>query len=177
MLGLEFQVASPQVEEPPPAPGQDGGEYARSMALLKGREAARARRDAIIIAADTVVVLEGRILGKPATVEEAESMLNSLCGREHTVFTGCYVALEEEGIEEVLLVESRVRLRAASREEISAYVATGEPMDKAGAYGVQGIGGCLVEQVHGSCTNVVGLPLSHLVERMVRLGLLEVVEP
>ena len=109
------------------------------------------------LAADTVVVLEGTCLGKPAGVAEAKAMLMALSGTAHEVVTGVVIRLGEH--ERAVAVTTRVTFRALSRQEIDRYVATGEPMDKAGAYGIQGHGGALVDTVYGSYTNVVGLPL------------------
>jgi septum formation protein len=112
-----------------------------------------------VLAADTVVVIDGELLGKPKDPEDARRMLARIAGREHTVLTG--VALEEPGRERKTsaLASSRVRMGALSAEEIAWYVETGEPLDKAGSYAVQGIGALFVEEVFGNYTNVVGLPL------------------
>lgn len=112
-----------------------------------------------MLAADTVVVIDGELLGKPKDPEDACSMLAKIAGREHTVLTG--VALEDvdRNRRTAALERSRVRMAALTAEEIEWYVATGEPLDKAGSYAVQGIGALFVEEVHGNYTNVVGLPL------------------
>ncbi len=176
MLGLEFQVEPAPVLEPDPLPREAPGAYALRAARTKGRWVAERRPSFLVVAADTVVALDGEILGKPTSPPEAVSMLRRLCGREHRVHTGCYFALLERGVEETLAVESTVRLRRASTREMELYVATGEPMDKAGAYGVQGIGGWLVEEIRGSCSNVIGLPLSQLMGAMAAAGVLELRE-
>ena len=129
------------------------------LRLAKAKAAARAHPGELVLAADTVVVLDGDLLGKPTDPEDARRMLARIAGREHTVLTA--VALEEpEKDRRVSAVESsRVRMAALSPEEIAWYVETGEPMDKAGSYAVQGLGALLVEAVYGNYTNVVGLPL------------------
>ncbi len=129
------------------------------LRLAQAKAAARAHPGELVLAADTVVVLDGELLGKPADPAGARRMLARIAGREHTVLTG--VALEEpERQGEVSAVESsRVRMAALSPEEIAWYVATGEPLDKAGSYAIQGIGALFVEEVFGNYTNVVGLPL------------------
>ena len=120
--------------------------------------------DRIVVSADTIVHLGADVLGKPADDSEARSMLGALSGRWHDVTTG--VAIRRQGQSEVFAVTTRVRFRTLSDGDIQRYVDTGEPRDKAGAYGIQGIGGALVAEVRGSWTNVMGLPvertLTHL---------------
>jgi septum formation protein len=112
----------------------------------------------VIIGADTDVVLDGVVLGKPRDPADAEAMLARLAGRDHTVYSGVCVR-NEGGALRFVLTRSEVAIAPLSRDEIAAYVATGEPLDKAGAYGIQGLGGRLVQRVAGSYTGVVGLPL------------------
>jgi septum formation protein len=113
------------------------------------------------LAADTMVVHQGVVLGKPAAVSEAKEMLERLSGSEHEVVTGVVVRLGD--VERSLAVTTKVTFRPLSLQEIEKYVATQEPMDKAGAYGIQGVGGALVDSVFGSYTNVVGLPLAQTI--------------
>ncbi len=120
-----------------------------------------------MLAADTTVVLGERILGKPGSRDEAEQMLAALSGRAHAVLTA--VALAPFG--EAIVIESAVHFRALSAAEISWYVATGEPMDKAGAYAIQGIGGVFVSRLEGSHSNVIGLPLAETIALLGRAGL------
>lgn len=132
------------------------------LRLAKAKAAAQTHPGELVLAADTVVVLDGELLGKPTDAADARRMLARIAGREHTVLTA--VALEEpdprRGDQRVVSVESsRVRMAALSPEEIAWYVDTGEPMDKAGSYAIQGIGALFVEEVFGNYTNVVGLPL------------------
>ncbi len=165
--GLAFEVAEPApgAEE---AAGPDAD--AARRALLKARSAARARPDALALAADTVVVLEGRALGKPASAEDASRMLGLLSGRTHEVITA-FVLLGPDFREEGAAA-TKVRFREIDGETIARYVKSGEPMDKAGAYAIQGAGGSLVDRVEGSYTNVVGLPLAETLAALGRGGVL-----
>ena len=156
----DFQILSPDVDEAV-EPGLSPARMVEALSLRKARAAAgRAGAEDLIIAADTVVALDGRVLGKPRDQEEAFAMLSALSGREHRVYTGVTVlgggqaATEHE--------ETAVAFRALSPEEIRDYIATGEPMDKAGAYGIQGVGALLVQGIRGDYCNVVGRPLFRL---------------
>ena len=121
-----------------------------------------------VIAADTIVVIDGEILGKPKSAAEAADMLQHLSGRKHKVMTGVAVAYEGKLISEVCITD--VFFRELTFEEIIAYVTTGEPLDKAGAYGIQGQGAILVEKIEGCYNNVVGLPLTQLYLMLKKLG-------
>ena len=121
-----------------------------------------------VIAADTVVVAEGVILGKPQNEEDAVEMLKQLSGKTHKVMTGIAVSYAGEMLAEVC--ETEVVFRELTDEEIKKYVATGEPLDKAGAYGIQGMGAVLVEKINGCYNNVVGLPLTRLQLILAKLG-------
>lgn len=168
-LGLCFEVIPASLEEPPPGKTPPE-EYVKTLALAKAREVAdRASRGAIL-AADTVVVLEGEILGKPKNFDEARRMLSALSGRTHQVFTG-YTILSERG-EIIRAVRTEVVMKPLSPEEIEAYLATGEPMDKAGAYAIQGLASYMVQEVRGSVTNVIGLPLTEVVTDLLKLRLI-----
>jgi septum formation protein len=164
-LGLGFDLAPAQVDETL-GPGEPPDQAALRLAQAKAASAAAAAPAAAVLAADTLVEAEGRVLGKPADDEEAKAMLELLSGREHRVVTG--FCLRFAGRVDTGLGRSRVRLRRLAPAEIAAYVAGGEPRDKAGAYAVQGAGAALVEEVSGSYTNVVGLPLAACVELMLR---------
>jgi septum formation protein len=124
--------------------------------------------DLPVIAADTVVVAEGVILGKPQDAEEAVKMLKQLSGKTHKVLTGIAIAYAGEILAEVC--ETKVVFRELSEDEIKQYVATGEPLDKAGAYGIQGKGAVLVEKIDGCYNNVVGLPLTRMQLILAKLG-------
>ena len=129
-----------------------------------------ARRAHLVLTSDTIVVLEGRIMGKPHSEAQAEEMLTALSGREHSVFTA-FTLLPGTGEPRTEYVETRVRFRALSRQEILAYIASGEPMDKAGAYGIQGLGALLVEGIRGDYYTVMGLPLCRVCEALKQYGI------
>lgn len=142
--------------------------YAARVARAKA-DAVRAREpDALVIAADTIVVIDGEILGKPADAGAAAAMLRKLSGRAHTVHTALAVGFGDRTEEAVESVE--VTFRALTEGEIAAYVATGEPMDKAGSYGIQGYGATIVERVDGDYFSVMGLGLRRLVDLLARVG-------
>jgi septum formation protein len=175
-LGLLFEVRPSGIEEPLPA---DIPARALATALARAKAADVADRlrggaeaPAVIVGADTLVVLDGRPLGKPASRHDARRMLRALRGRTHEVVTAVVVReADAAGRELTETVVSRVVMRAYTDEEIDAYVATGEPDDKAGAYAVQGAGGRLVRRVEGCYTNVVGLPLTTTARLLRAFGL------
>lgn len=142
----------------------------KRLALSKARDVARKVKEGIVIGADTVVVYRGKILGKPIDEADAEGMLRKLSGHEHEVMTGLAIVDVDRGEEAVECVKTKVKFRRLSPEEIREYVATGEPLDKAGAYGIQGKGAALVKSIEGCYYNVVGLPLAKLVEMLKSLG-------
>jgi septum formation protein len=143
----------------------------RQAALEKARPVVHAQPDAVVIAADTVVVLDGVVLGKPATVEDAEDMLRLLSGRAHYVTTGVVVAHGRRGLTMADDSTTLVQFRRLLPEEIHRYVATGEPMDKAGAYGIQGRAALFVERLEGDYFSVVGLPLARLARMLDAVGM------
>jgi septum formation protein len=155
--GVSFTVVAPEVDEfwPDSDPVQ-----AVELAMSKARAVARSRLTGeLVLAADTIVRLRGRVMGKPRDAAEARAMLTTLSGAEHTVTTGVAAMLAPDGDPLTVRVDSRVRLRRLTPEEIDDYVATGSPLDKAGAYAVQDERWNLVEHVDGSVTNVIGLPM------------------
>ena len=143
-----------------------------AVALDKARAVAREWMGgpAVVLGADTEVVLDGRYLGKPRDAADAARMLRALSGRTHEVVTGLALVDAPSGREETLAVTTRVTMLDASDDEIAAYVATGEPLDKAGAYAVQGLGARLVARVDGCFTNVVGLPVETTRRLLERWG-------
>ncbi len=166
-LGLSFRVRPADLDESP-LPGEDPATYVERLAGEKAR--ARVEAGEAVLAADTIVVLDGEILGKPQDGPDARRMLATMQGRWHTVLTG--VALRLPSGEEAVTVEStQVRIADLSEREIAAYVATGEPLDKAGSYGIQGRGALLVEEIDGNYGTVVGLPLPATARLFRRLGL------
>jgi len=146
--------------------GESPEEYAVRVALDKARAAAVRSRSGIVIAADTIVVMNDTILGKPVDTADAVRMLTMLSGRMHLVMTGVAVMDASKGKHLTRISVTRVWFRDLTHDEIVAYVATGEPLDKAGAYGIQGKGALLVERIEGCYFNVVGLPLSLLREML-----------
>jgi septum formation protein len=151
-------------------PGEAPGAYAVRVALDKACVTARRAKAGIIIGADTIVVLDDAILGKPADAEDAGRMLSLLSGRMHRVLTGLAVVDAASGREMTRLSETKVWFRDLLPEELAAYVASGEPLDKAGAYGIQEKGALLVSRIEGCYFNVVGLPLSLLGEMLREFG-------
>jgi septum formation protein len=157
--GAVFTVVDPgpDREWPGAAEARNG---VRALALDKARRVADRRRDAVVIGADTVVVVRGERLGKPANAAEAVEMLRRLHGRTHEVWTGIAVVRDRE--QRTTAEVTKVQFARLSPAEIEAYVDSREPLDKAGAYGIQGLGGQFVRRIEGDYTNVVGLPLARL---------------
>ncbi|HPT15836.1 MAG TPA: Maf family protein [Kiritimatiellia bacterium] len=168
-LGYAFEVVTPATEEKARS-GESAPDYVRRNAAEKAADvAARATPGAVVIAADTVVVLRGRIMEKPRSEAEACAMLRSLGGQVHQVVTGfCVRGPGPDGAERVhaRTVSTDVEFKELAEAEIAAYVRSGEPMDKAGAYAIQGRAAYMIRQIRGSYTNVVGLPLTELVETL-----------
>ncbi len=163
----DFAVRPAKGEEAAPA-GLSPAELVEYLSRQKAAEVSAACPGDIVAAADTVVVLDGRVLGKPKTSEQAIEMLTALSGRAHTVYTGVTVRRGGEAVTEH--EATCVRFRPLSQAEIAAYVATGEPMDKAGAYGIQGRGAGLVEGITGDSFTVRGLPVCRLARILARFG-------
>jgi septum formation protein len=164
-LNLRFEVRSPDIDEtrfPDEMPGAYVERIARAKAI------AVAGSDDVTVAADTTVVFEGKVMGKPGHPEEARSMLRRLQGARHEVLTGLAVSSRDET--HSLVDSTEVEIMSMTDEEIAAYVAGGEPMDKAGAYALQGEGGVFVTSVHGSPSTVVGLPIHQLPRLLGRVG-------
>lgn len=167
-LGLTFTVRSSDVDESV-SPGLTPAQVVESLSARKGEAVAQLSQPGdLILSADTVVALEGAILGKPRSREEAAAMLSALSGRTHQVYTG--VTLLQDGRRLTGHEVTAVTFRPLSPEEIAAYVSTGEPMDKAGAYGIQGLGALLAERLEGDYFNVMGLPLCRLGQMLSRFG-------
>lgn len=160
LLGLitpDFEICVSGAEETVD-PNLSPADTVLALSRVKGEAVAREHPEDTVIAADTVVALDGKILGKPANAAEAEHMLRFLSGRTHAVYTGVYIA---SGGREVRFYEKTdVSFYPLTNEEIGEYVATGEPFDKAGAYGIQGKGALLVKGIHGDYFNVVGFPMA-----------------
>ena len=161
-LGLTFRIVAPDVDESR-HPDEEPDSYVERVARMKAL--AVAAPGSVTLAADTTVVHEGKVLGKPAHPAEARSMLGRLQGETHAVFTGVAVAVA--GAVSSAVDRSLVRMSVMTDIEIDRYVAGGEPIDKAGSYALQGLGGMFVESVDGSPSNVIGLPL-HVAARLLR---------
>ena len=157
--GLTFQVLTSQAEEDNTIQ-LDPAELTVYHAKNKGREIAAQHPDALVISADTIVVCEDEIMGKPFNEEDAYRMLRTLSGKTHQVITGFGVRLEKYGKSVYDAVQTDVTFRTLAEEEILAYIDTAEPFDKAGAYAIQGQGSILIEKINGCFFNVVGFPLS-----------------
>ena len=170
LLGLSFYVLPSKIKEPPPASGQCPEEYATYLANLKAEDVCQRRSDCLILAADTIVVLGKKILGKPRTEDHALEMLQNLSGQTHEVITGVTLLCKQKQINISFTCKSSVTIAKFPENVLKGYVQTGEPMDKAGAYGIQGVGAFLVQKISGSYTNVVGLPLTELVEHLDKIG-------
>ena len=172
MLGVRNLEICPARGEEQPHPELSPAELVQALSLAKAREVAAsagAGTEDVVIGADTVVALDGAVLGKPKDEADAARMLRALSGRTHTVFTG--VTVLRGGATLCRADETRVRFRTLSDGEIARYIATGEPMDKAGAYGAQGLASLFVEGLEGDFFNVMGLPLCMLGQMLKEVGI------
>ncbi len=168
LIGIAHEVRPMDIDESV-LPGEHPAPHAERLARAKADALARDEPAALVIAADTIVVIDGDILGKPRNAEEARTMLRRLSGRVHTVFTAMAVA---RGAQIASVVEEvEVEFRPLDDDEIARYVATGEPLDKAGAYGIQGYGATIVRRIHGDYFAVMGLSLVALVALLARVGI------
>ena len=168
-LGVEFAVVTVDTDETP-LDGESPQDLVLRLATAKAEAAADAATDAgIVLAADTVVVLGDRVLGKPGNCDDAVEMLLALSGQTHSVLTG--VALRTADGTRVALSATDVRFREIDQDEATAYWQSGEPCDKAGAYGIQGLGGVFVEAIDGSYSGVMGLPVFETVELLRSAGI------
>jgi septum formation protein len=168
--GIPYEAVAPRDVAEDVVPGERPAELVRRHALTKARSVAADYEGRLVLGADTVVVLDDRVFGKPADEAEARAMLATLAGRTHVVYTGLALVDGAGGREATEVEATAVTMRPLSAEEIGRYVATGEPADKAGAYAVQGRGSLLVERVEGDYFNVVGLPLYRLSKMLAAFG-------
>lgn len=159
MVTKEFEIRVSNVEEVVPE-GLSPAETVEFLSRLKGGAVFREFPDSTVIASDTVVAVDGAILGKPGSEEEAAGMLRTLSGRAHEVYTGVYIVNREKEIS--FSQRTEVEFYSLTEEEIRDYVKTGEPMDKAGAYGIQGLGALLVKGIAGDYYNVMGFPVARV---------------
>ncbi len=168
--GLSFRVAPPSSEDRVSPHTKRYAALVRRTALAKAQEVA-SRESGLVLAADTIVVCAGEVMGKPKTATEAKRMLRKLSGRWHHVYTG--VALVKNNCALVDYERTEVAFRVLSKQQIDWYVGTGEPMDKAGSYAIQGKGAALVRIIRGCYTNVIGLPLPKVLGMLAEFALLE----
>ncbi len=172
-LGLDVKVVGSSVDEDMFKNNKNPLTHVLRLSLEKAKDVA-GREKGVIIGADTIVFLNGEIIGKPRDEEEAKDILGRISGRVHTVYTGFTIIDNRTPIRTYQrAVSSEVKIKELTTEEIDWYVSTGEPMDKAGAYAVQGMGAFMVEWIRGSWTNVVGLPLTEVVQALREMGVLE----
>lgn len=169
-IGLDFEIIPSHVPEEHQK-GEAPEEYVARLSREKAAAIAEKHPDRWIIAADTTVLLGEQLLEKPMDRADAARMLSTIAGRTHVVYTGVTVEHARRGWHDTRVAESEVRMLPLSAKEIEWYVGTGEPLDKAGAYAVQGIGAMFIESIHGSYTNVVGLPLAMLFQMLRKAGI------
>ncbi len=172
-IGIPFRVIPSRVEEEC-LPGEAPRRFARRAARDKGLEVAARHPGTHVLSADTIVVVGGVLLGKPRDRRDGRRMLGLLSGREHLVHTAVCLLREPDGYRDEALVTTRVLFRNLSGPEIAGYLRTGESDDKAGAYAAQGAGNLLIERIAGSYTNVVGLPMTHVLSMLRRAGVVRV---
>jgi septum formation protein len=169
LLGHTFRSITSEVEETV-IPGEKPSEHVLRLSELKAREVGRQVGKGIVIGSDTIVVIDGDILGKPSSKEEAAEMLNRLQGHTHTVYTGFALFDPESGEVSTGFETTEVTMLPMNSDLIEKYIATGEPLDKAGAYGIQGYGAVLIPGIKGCYFNVMGLPLTKLMAALHRFS-------
>lgn len=169
--GISFVMQPGNVEEDLSQLEGSPAEKAKQLAFMKAREIADRNREGLVLGADTIVVVDGMIFGKPENNADARCMLMELSGREHSVITGLALIDSFSGEFRMDHEETRVRFARLTEDEIEAYIRTGEPFDKAGAYALQGMGALLVEGIVGCYSNVVGLPLMRLRKLLAEFGI------
>ena len=174
-MGLDFEVIPSKIFEGF-VQAESPKDHVIRLAEAKAREVASKYPDRWVVAADTIVCINGSILGKPQGREEAVEMLRRLSGQDHRVLTGFSVCHSRRGESDKEVVQTVVRMKPLTSAEIDWYVVTGEPYDKAGGYAIQGIGSFMIESIQGSYTNVVGLPLCQLIQMLNRLGAITISE-
>lgn len=168
-VGLSIEVINPSADEVMSA-SESPGEFASRVAFEKTASVSRGLASgSVVIGADTIVVVDGEVLGKPSDETDAARMLGLLSGREHHVLTAFSILRPSEELLHAQIVRTSVRVSQLAASDIEGYIKTGEPMDKAGAYGIQGIGAFMVEGITGSYTNVVGLPVPEVLKALTKL--------
>ena len=171
-LGLTFSVIPSDVDEHRVRVSEPV-DVVRTLAESKATDISDKHPESWVIGADTIVCIEGRILGKPDSKAEARDMLRRLSGKTHQVYTGYCICCQRTDRHFSDVVQTDVRFKNISDAEIEWYIRTGKPFDKAGGYGIQGIGSVLVKSINGSYTNVVGLPLCEVVDFLIKEGIVE----
>ena len=174
LAGLPFQIQIADIDETP-IDNESARDLVQRLALQKAERVAKDNPNSWVIGADTVVAVDGTILGKPADREDAKRMLLSLAGRKHEVLGGVSLVCSSEGASHVWLSVSEVEFYPLSDELVVQYVSTDEPYDKAGGYAIQGVAGQFVKEVSGSYSNIVGLDIAALVQRLYEQGIVGVV--
>ena len=169
--GLVFEVMPSQLDENSIGLSTPA-HYVKELAEAKAQEIAEKHSHSWVIGADTIVMLDDQILGKPASEDEARSMLRQLSGRVHQVYTGVCICCRSRGRSWSETVVTDVRFKHLTDAEIDWYIQSGEPFDKAGAYAIQGLGTFLVRRISGSYTNVVGLPVCEVIEYLIQNGII-----
>ncbi|MBI2832688.1 MAG: septum formation inhibitor Maf [Chloroflexi bacterium] len=169
-IGIQFEVEASDYEEHID-PGLEPHRLARKLSLEKAMVVADRHKNVIVIAADTLGVLDGRILGKPHTESEARRMLETINGKSHSVITGFSIIDTAQNKTLSRSVETKVYIKKLAPSEIEAYVKSKEPLDKAGGYAIQGLGAVIIERIEGDYYNVIGLPLSALAEALKKFGI------
>lgn len=170
-VGLSIEIMTPSADEDMLG-GESPGEFASRVAFEKAASVSRGLGSgSVVIGADTIVVVDDIVLGKPSDESEAARMLGLLSGREHHVLTAFSILRPREELLHAEIVRTGVRVSELAASDIEGYIKTGEPMDKAGAYGIQGIGAFMVEGITGSYTNVVGLPVPEVLRALTKLGI------
>lgn len=168
-LGIAFQTIPADIDESP-LQDEEASSYALRMAVQKALAVAKTAESGIVVAADTIVVLDGKILGKPRDKEEAKKQLLALAGREHIVISGIGIVDKDNNRTLSGMEQTIVYFDTMTEDEIEAYIGTGEPLDKAGSYGIQGLGGMFIRRIEGDYFNVVGLPVHKLCCLLKELG-------
>lgn len=171
--GLKFKVVPSHFDEDRVALTAPG-EYVQALSAEKAGEIGARFAESWVIGADTIVVMDGTVLGKPENTDDARAMLRQLSGSTHEVYTGYTISCMAQGVTLSDVVSTRVTFKNLSDDEIEWYIHTDEPFDKAGAYAIQGLGTFLVKEINGSYTNVVGLPVCEVIEHLFEVGVIRI---
>lgn len=165
-LGLDFKIIPADIDEIPRA-DESGEDFVSRMAADKAKAIGKIHPDKVVIGADTIIYFQGKILGKPENQGHALAMLKKMQATSHLVITGVSLFCENRQLSRTITETSTVTFANFSDEILKSYISSGEPMDKSGAYAIQGIGSFLIKEIKGSCSNVIGLPMHHLVSLLL----------